>query len=674
MLTGPVLVVDDDAVSRLMLTNALSGVWERLTVVSSGTEALAAVDREPPAVVVLDLVMPSPDGYDVLRELRKRAETANVPVIVLTAHEEEEEIARAFAAGADDFLRKPCRPFELVARIRDRLRQREYVHELARRERSGAIVLELSQALSSSLDAHAILRIVVERVAEITESSRVSLVLAKEGDEKGFVVASSDAPEISDLTLDLAKYPELRQALRQTEPLVLDDENPLLTAQTPYGAAALVPVVFEDGHLGVLFLRRREKRAFEPSVLSLACTIANTTAIALRNARVLSSLQKSRDESEKRLVAARRYTAFFESAADGIAVVDPSGKVLFANPSALAIAGYPGGLPEGKTLLSVVAPEDLSRAKELFRAYRTSQPPRNLDIGIVRGDGRRIVVSANGSVLAEDDALLLLFRDVTEERRLASELEKTKGFLESVIRSSADAIISADLSGSVLLFNEAAERCYGYGVDEVIGKMNVRSLYPPGGARQVMKLVRGGGGRLHAHRTEVIAKSGERIPVSLSAAVIEDGGKAIGTVGVFTDLRERLGMEARLAAAQEELRSREQMAIVAELAGAAAHELNQPLTSIMGYAQLAIRKLPEDAEARRPLDIMLSESQRMAEIVRKIGTITRYETKSYVGGARIFDLDKASGEESPPGSTPPPSAPGGAAPSSVPPPSHRRTL
>ena len=79
-----------------------------------------------------------------------------------------------------------------------------------------------------------------------------------------------------------------------------------------------------------------------------------------------------------------------------------------------------------------------------------------------------------------------------------------------------------------------------------------------------------------------------------------------------------------------------------ELAGAAAHELNQPLTSVMGYAQVLLRKL--DAGGRAPAascETILDEADRMAAIVRKLGSLTRYETKSYVGGAQIIDLDRS---------------------------------
>ena len=116
--------------------------------------------------------------------------------------------------------------------------------------------------------------------------------------------------------------------------------------------------------------------------------------------------------------------------------------------------------------------------------------------------------------------------------------------------------------------------------------------------------------------------------------VFDDAGREIATVGIFSDLRERMRMEERLAKAQEKLAVSEKQTVAIELAGAAAHELNQPLTSVMGYAQMMLRKLEPDSPQDRALETILSESERMAGIVRQLGSLTRYETKSYVGGAR----------------------------------------
>ena len=103
-------------------------------------------------------------------------------------------------------------------------------------------------------------------------------------------------------------------------------------------------------------------------------------------------------------------------------------------------------------------------------------------------------------------------------------------------------------------------------------------------------------------------------------------------------------MEERLASAQQKLEVSEKQAVAMELAGAAAHELNQPLTSVMGYAQVLLRKLdPADANTAS-VKTILDEADRMAAIVRKLGGLTRYETKTYVGGAQIIDLDRSAQE------------------------------
>jgi signal transduction histidine kinase len=106
-------------------------------------------------------------------------------------------------------------------------------------------------------------------------------------------------------------------------------------------------------------------------------------------------------------------------------------------------------------------------------------------------------------------------------------------------------------------------------------------------------------------------------------------------------------METELTRAQENLREREKDIAVAELAGATAHELNQPLTAVIGYAELLGRHLEKSSSLHRAADVIIAESERMAQIVKKIGKITKYETVSYVGGAHILDLDKASGSENP---------------------------
>jgi len=180
---------------------------------------------------------------------------------------------------------------------------------------------------------------------------------------------------------------------------------------------------------------------------------------------------------------------------------------------------------------------------------------------------------------------------------------------------------------------------------DVVDKMNVRALYPEGEAVEVMRRIRspdhGEPGRLEGYRTRLLGRGGRRIPVALSAALIMHGSQRIGSVGIFTDLRAKLQIEAELADTQQELATQEKRAVVAELAGATAHELNQPLTAVMGYADLLTRQVKEGSPLSTASSAIVRETERMADIVRKIGKLTKYETKPYVGEAKIIDLDRA---------------------------------
>ena len=662
---GSILIVDDDAVSRHVLGQTLAAAGLSSITAATGGEALALLEKHTPSVVLLDLVMPDPDGYAVLRHIRARAHLAEVPVLVLTALDSDDEIQRVFASGADDYVHKPFRPAELIARIRGQMRLREYVERLNRREHDSQTVLELTQALASTLDMHDILFTVVTRLAAVAHVDRCSIVLAGDAPNVGFVVATSDDEQLRDLSIDLGKYPEIRQVLATGRTLIIRDasSHPLLEVvrqhepQIGFSSLALVPILHEHGPLGVIFLRSRGGAAFADHEMELVHTVANATAIALRNARILQTLRDetrenafARVEAERRVQLFQRYADIFESAADGMVVIDRAGRVLFANPRAREITGFSESELASTSFDRLIGTGDPERAERLLRGFSRGVYPRGVDIQVTSKDGDPLVLSVSfSSVLHEDDAILFTFRDVTQERRTAVELKQTKEFLERVIESSVDGIVSADLSGRVLLFNRAASRMFGYAPSEVVGKMSVERLYPPGVARTVMQKIRdpdvNGPGRLEDYRVDMVGATGELLPVTLSAAIIMDSGKPIGSVGIFTDIRDKLRMEARLSHAQEELRSREKQAIVAELAGAAAHELNQPLTSVIGYAELLRRSMEPGSHLAHAASVIISEAERMAEIVRKVGKITKYETKSYVGNAKILDLEKASEDE-----------------------------
>jgi class 3 adenylate cyclase/CheY-like chemotaxis protein len=120
-----ILVVDDLAQNVRLLEAVLSPKGFRVAAASSGEQALDVLSKERPDVVVLDILMPGMDGYEVCRRIRQDPGTAFLPVIMITASGEEEKI-RAIEAGADDFVSKPFDQAELLARVRSLIRIKRY--------------------------------------------------------------------------------------------------------------------------------------------------------------------------------------------------------------------------------------------------------------------------------------------------------------------------------------------------------------------------------------------------------------------------------------------------------------------------------------------------------------------------------------------------------------------
>ena len=661
-----ILVVDDDAVSRHVVEQALHEAGLNPIVTSSGAQALEWLETHTPTVVLLDLMMPAPDGFTVLERIRQNPRLADTPVVVLTGLDADHEIARVFAAGADDYVHKPFRPAELVARIRGQMRVREYLDRLNQRERDQETVLELTQTLASTLDIRDILFTVVQRVAAFAKVDRCSIVLFGESGNVGYVLATSDDAMLRDLPIELAKYPEIREVLTTGRALVIRDgtEHPLLRVvrqdgpNIGFNSFALLPILHEHGAMGVLFLRSKGKSAFDDYELSLVTTLDQRhgdraaqrahLAIAARRDRK-EPLATRRSRAPSAAVPALR--GFLRERRRRHGGHRPRGQSTIREPPRAGDHRLQRDRADGACASkNSLSPLERDRAARLLRGFLDGIYPRGVDIAITDKSAEERTISVSfSSVLHEDNAVVFSFRDVTKERATAVELKQTKEFLESVIDSSVDGIVSANLRGTVLLFNRAAARIFGYSPSDVVGKMHVGKLYPPGGAHDIMRKIRdpntSGYGRLEDHRVEMLNADGEPMQVQLSASLVIDNGRPIGSVGIFTDIRDKLRMEARLSMAQEELRSREKQAIVAELAGAAAHELNQPLTSVIGYAELLRRKLADHPQLSHAASVIVGESERMAEIVRKVGKITKYETKSYVGAAKILDLEKASENE-----------------------------
>jgi PAS domain S-box-containing protein len=202
---------------------------------------------------------------------------------------------------------------------------------------------------------------------------------------------------------------------------------------------------------------------------------------------------------------------------------------------------------------------------------------------------------------------------------MEQELKKANEFLGNVIRSSVDGIIAADIRGNIIIFNEGAERLLGYRADEVIGRIHITDLYPSGMAKEIMARLRsdeyGPRGKLPTTPTTLVAKSGEHIPVHISAALVYEGAQELASVGIFTDLRERIKMQQQLEETYDQLLQSEKIASLGKLAAGVAHEINNPLGGILMYANMLLEQA-QDGQMIKDLREIVDQTNRCKEIVQ----------------------------------------------------------
>ena len=196
-------------------------------------------------------------------------------------------------------------------------------------------------------------------------------------------------------------------------------------------------------------------------------------------------------------------------------------------------------------------------------------------------------------------------RELAERTRLATEQR-----YRELIEEAPDVIFALDLNGNLISLNKAAERITGYRRHELLGR-NIASLLEPEAARQVTERIqRALGGETSAEfELPIRTKSGQRLILEVSARLQFTHGRPSGIQGIGRDVTERKRLEA-------ELRERQRMEAVAELAGGLAHEFNNLLTAILGYADLLVSQSAPGEFVHEAAEVI----QRAAERAQQLST------------------------------------------------------
>ena len=226
----------------------------------------------------------------------------------------------------------------------------------------------------------------------------------------------------------------------------------------------------------------------------------------------------------------------------------------------------------------------------------------------------------------EVDYIIESIRDVSRVKNLEKMYSGIRELIDRVVQTSVSAIIAADRRGRIIMMNKAAEALFGYSA-YYTDNVNVEKFYPPGVAREIMAKLRdermGGKGKLPITRVNILHKNGTEIPVEMTGVIIYEDGMETASAGIFNDLRDRLEVERQLKDAHAQLIQSEKLASLGRLAAGVAHEINNPLTSILLYANLMREKLEPDNPQVKSLTYILEDTERCKGIVKNLLAYSR---------------------------------------------------
>ena len=410
-----VLVIDDSPENRLLLTSQLGMEGYEIIQARNGHEGLQMAQQIDPDIILLDVMMPDINGFDVCKRLKEESSTHLIPVIMVTALREIKHRIEGIEAGADEFLSRPHNREELLVRVRTLIRlKRARVGLEEERNRLG-LLYDISHAISAELDPNVLMATIIDKTQKAVGATKGNIMLLNEAGSVNhkFLVRAGSQVEISDRVADevmssglggwLVKHRrgDIIKDITQDDRWVTLPDDP-----KEQGSAIGVPLVSPTRVVGVIILNHPQAGYFNEEHLSLLETIGTSVTSALESANYFTEISEER----------RKLNAILSQSTDAIVTTDESLIVTIFNDAAENLFGVTAVQVEGKAIHSV---PELSVLVPSFEGDAGRDAPQEITLE----NGKTLYVSISP---VQEVGFAAVIQDVTEfkkmeELRLADE-------------------------------------------------------------------------------------------------------------------------------------------------------------------------------------------------------------------------------------------------------------
>lgn len=317
-----ILVADDDEALLNTLVWILKDRGYEVVPVSDSSGLINRMLDEHPDLLMLDIMMPKVDGLQILEQIKTDPRWRDLPVLMISSMSPEDGTVKSLGLGASDFIPKPFRVKELLARVDAHLRTGRALREAreeaeeqaavakARAEEAAirAEMVDILHEVTDALKAEEIYHILARRVAHVLDIAKCSLVIPQPGGHIGLVVVTSDNPMLRNLEIQLDGYPEIRRALDTNQPVLVADveTDPLYSEvrerwkrdgiKVATKSVIAIPFHLHGAQSGVFFLRTTDQQnPLGLQDVAFAEQVIKTAVNAIEKAYQLETVQSDKE-------------------------------------------------------------------------------------------------------------------------------------------------------------------------------------------------------------------------------------------------------------------------------------------------------------------------------------------------------------------------------------------
>ncbi|MCG9893450.1 MAG: PAS domain S-box protein [Thermosynechococcaceae cyanobacterium MS004] len=633
-----ILVVDDVSHNLEILRKILSDQGYKVFVASSGSSAIDSALKHSPDLILLDILMPDMDGYEVCRILKNKEKTQNIPIIFVSTLSEPIDKVKAFSVGGTDYLTKPLYIEEVLVRVEHQLRlhrmQRELIdqttvleHEIRVREQAEKSlrqamreVIDIKFALDQSsmlaiTDANGYITYANDHFCKISKYARHELI----GQTHRILNSGFHSKEFFQL---------MWQTIRQGKVWKSEVRNRAKDGSFYWVDTVVIPLLGEDGvpNQYVAICKDISDRG-QPILDKLRATLA--------------IWQYTQTEDKLKLLE-----SVVVNANDAVLITEaepfdePGPRILYVNEAFTKMTGYRAEEVLGKTPRILQGPKTSDAMRANIRAALESWQPFRGELLNYTKNGSEFWVDLNITPRTNEQGLIThwiaIQRDMSDRKAAELTLQRQAQIIDQV----HDPVLTTDLRGVIMSWNKGAENRFGYSSEEVIGQnfsvlfLNEQNEFFQNQILQPL-LQKGS----HEVEVEMLTQNQDKFLALLSLSVLKnEGGESIGMISYIMDISDRKRAELEILKNLE--KERELNDLRTRFITMVSHEYRTPLATILSSLELLeyYGHRSTEQEKKEYFQQIRISVQRMTDLLSDVLTLEKSAAGKLVFNPARLDL------------------------------------